>query len=99
MRRVIREHGEIRYEEDKARELDDFLRTYFGNVNDRAGEMRWLRWTSPPVHVLARSGDPRYDFETRVVQVRVRFRRTMLQDTRIITLNDEVVRVVDVPQD
>lgn len=99
LRKIVAAHGKVHFSEQKAAELDAFLRTYFGHVNERNGSMRWLKWIGPPVHVLVRSGQPRFDFEEKVVAARLRFRRTLLVGHRHVTVDDYIVREVPISRE
>ncbi|MBK8207353.1 MAG: hypothetical protein IPK87_11285 [Planctomycetes bacterium] len=94
MQSLIRKEGRVLYHEKKAATLDSFLQQYFRNANARGDSMEWLEAVGPPHHVQTRSGGDRYDFQTRVKRVQLRFVRTFFDGEHIVTLDDHVVREV-----
>ncbi len=96
VRKIIAEQGVERANEKRATELDEFLLKFFRNANDH-GDMRWVSDWGPPTHMQVRSGEPKFEFNTRVRRVHVRFIRSFFDGETIHTLDDEVVRTVIVP--
>jgi hypothetical protein len=96
VRAIIVADGKVRANEKHAKVLDDFLQKFFTNVNEH-GDMRRVGALGPPRHMQVRSGEPRFQFDRLVRRVRVRFIRTFYDGEVIHTLDDRVLRTVEVP--
>jgi hypothetical protein len=87
----------VHYNEKRAADLDKFLVTWFGNVSEAQGRYKWFKVLVAPNHMQARSGEPRYDFETPVQRVRIRFQRSYWDGERLALIDDTIVREIDIP--
>ncbi len=97
VREVIAQRGQVHYNEKRAADLDKFLVTWFGNVSEAQGRYKWFKVLVAPNHMQARSGEPRYDFETPVQRVRIRFQRSYWDGERLALIDDTIVREIHIP--
>jgi hypothetical protein len=95
-RALVQRHGEVKFNEKKAAELDRFLQRFFTHANQRGDSMEWLDWLGPPHHMQVHSGEPAYDFTQPVKRVNVRFYRTFFDGEKINILDDRIVRTVEI---
>ncbi len=98
-----KEKGIILKNEKDSEEFDRFVKNYFGNLNQRLADQKWMKLPFSPKHICFYSsyspqGSTRYHWQSPIAKIRVKFLETYinLKNNRIDVLNNKVIREIEI---
>ncbi len=93
--------GKNNYDEEKAKQFDEFIQTYFHNLNKRKSKDIVFSYFPAPHHVYFDDffHDPPgvYKLQEPIKLIRIRFREYHYEDDKAHLLQDKIIRKIPIP--
>ena len=90
--------AESAFDAERALVFDDFVRTFFGNLNRRGSERNAFGWFAAPHHIRLQRRGRVYALQEPVTEVRVVLERRLYTGRSLELLSSETLRTVVVPR-
>lgn len=97
LKKLENKKGKNYYNQARAEQFDYFIKTYFSNLNKRMNKKLFINNFAAPHHQwsFVRSSNA-YQMQEKVKKINIRFFKTFFDGRNIYTLNNEIIRVIDI---
>ena len=101
LQRVKEKYGDNPYDEERAEVLDEFLKTYFHNLNERKDKKTIFSFFASPRHVYFEElfSEPSgvYKMQEAIKLIKIRFVEYYYENDKVVLIQDKIIRNIPIP--